>query len=268
MESLEDRLKRLEDQMRRHTHSGLDQTSPATINEADLTLDNLSGTLTISKGGTGQTTQTAAFDALAPTTTKGDLIVSNGNDNVRKGVGTNGQVLTADSAETEGVKWAATGSLVSKTLTDTTVSNDATEQTLGNYTIPANGLGTGNVYRMTLLITNWDATDNFTLRYKYGGTELGALGLGGSNLILSYGKLEYYLAANGATNAQEGTLIGWGLQQGVVVSANTMSIHSTGTATEDSTAAKDMTVTIDYQSATANDKITVTQVFVEKLTLV
>ncbi len=66
--------------------------------------------LAISRGGTGQTTQTAAFDALAPTTTKGDLIVSNGTDNVRLAVGTNNYVLTADSAQATGVKWAvATG---------------------------------------------------------------------------------------------------------------------------------------------------------------
>lgn len=77
------------------------------VNEANLTLDNIGGTLAIAKGGTGQTAQTAAFDALAPTTTKGDLIVHNGSDNIRLGVGTNNYVLTADSGEASGVKWAA-----------------------------------------------------------------------------------------------------------------------------------------------------------------
>lgn len=67
----------------------------------------VTGALAIGNGGTGQTTQTAAFDALAPTTTKGDLIVSNGTDNIRLPVGTNNYVLTADSAEASGVKWAA-----------------------------------------------------------------------------------------------------------------------------------------------------------------
>jgi hypothetical protein len=71
------------------------------------TAAGLSATLTIASGGTGQTTATAAFDALAPTTTKGDLIVSNGTDNVRLGVGTDAYVLTADSASATGVKWAA-----------------------------------------------------------------------------------------------------------------------------------------------------------------
>jgi hypothetical protein len=67
-------------------------------------------TTAIANGGTGQTSKTAAFDALAPTTTKGDLIVHNGTDNIRVAVGgTNGHVLTVDSAEASGVKWAASG---------------------------------------------------------------------------------------------------------------------------------------------------------------
>jgi hypothetical protein len=40
-------------------------------------------------------------------TTKGDIIVATGNATlVRQGVGANGTVLTADSAEADGVKWA------------------------------------------------------------------------------------------------------------------------------------------------------------------
>lgn len=61
----------------------------------------------IAEGGTSGTTATTAFDALAPTTTKGDLVVHNGTDNIRVGVGTNDQVLTADSGQTSGVKWAS-----------------------------------------------------------------------------------------------------------------------------------------------------------------
>ena len=63
----------------------------------------------IADGGTGQTAKTAAFDALAPTTTKGDLIAFDGSDNVRLPVGTNGQVLQSDSTATEGVSWTTLG---------------------------------------------------------------------------------------------------------------------------------------------------------------
>lgn len=66
-----------------------------------------SATLPITSGGTGQSSKTAAFDALSPATTKGDLIVYDGTDNVRLAAGTNGYVLTADSTQTNGVKWAA-----------------------------------------------------------------------------------------------------------------------------------------------------------------
>lgn len=73
------------------------------------TASNVTGTVAILNGGTGQTTKVAAFDALSPATTKGDLIVSDGTDNIRIGVGTNGQVLTADSTTASGVIWATGG---------------------------------------------------------------------------------------------------------------------------------------------------------------
>lgn len=76
-----------------------------TLGLGTLAVEN---TAPIAQGGTGQTSQTAGFNALSPTTTKGDLIVDNGTDAVRLPVGgTNGHVLTVDSAEATGVKWAA-----------------------------------------------------------------------------------------------------------------------------------------------------------------
>lgn len=67
----------------------------------------VSGALPIANGGTGQTGATAAFDALAPTTTKGDLIAHDGTDNVRLAAGANGLVLTADSGAASGLSWQA-----------------------------------------------------------------------------------------------------------------------------------------------------------------
>lgn len=51
-------------------------------------------TVPIGIGGTGQTTQAAGFDALAPTTTQGDLIYRDASNNARLAIGTAGQVLT------------------------------------------------------------------------------------------------------------------------------------------------------------------------------
>ena len=95
-----------------------------TISGSSNTITNVSlstgvtGTLPIANGGTGQTTQTAAFDALSPLTTKGDLLVNNGTNDIRLSVGTNTHVLTADSAEPSGMKWAAVsgGGSTSKTV--------------------------------------------------------------------------------------------------------------------------------------------------------
>jgi len=105
------------------TGNGFTKFSGATTAEKTYTLPDATATIlttnaavTIGQGGTGQTAKTAAFDALSPTTTKGDLIVSDGTNNVRIPVGTNNYVLTADSAQASGVKWAV-GSGGSGTVT-------------------------------------------------------------------------------------------------------------------------------------------------------
>jgi len=75
---------------------------PAGIKGAD---SSLTDPVPIANGGTGQTTQTAGFDALSPNTTKGDVAVHNGADNVRQAVGTDGRFLKANSGTGTGVEW-------------------------------------------------------------------------------------------------------------------------------------------------------------------
>jgi hypothetical protein len=61
------------------------------------TAAGLSTTLAIGSGGTGQTTASAAFNALSPITTTGDLIIGNGsNSATRLGIGGNNTVLTSN----------------------------------------------------------------------------------------------------------------------------------------------------------------------------
>lgn len=81
------------------------QTKAASTHNHTGTYEPVITTLSIAKGGTGQATATAAFDALAPTTTAGDMIYHNGTDNVRLAKGTAGQVLTMNSGATA-PEWA------------------------------------------------------------------------------------------------------------------------------------------------------------------
>jgi hypothetical protein len=121
-------------------------TLGGTLTGVDLT-SQVTGTLPIANGGTGQTSQTAAFDALSPTTTKGDLIVSDGTDNIRLPVGVDNYVLTADSAQASGIKWAvATGS-------GATITNDTSTST--------------NVYPTFAAATSGSLSTIYTSNAKY-----------------------------------------------------------------------------------------------------
>jgi hypothetical protein len=76
---------------------------------------NSSGVVAIASGGTGQTTATAAFDALAPTTTAGDTMYYNGTDVVRLGIGTAGQALVVNTGATA-PEWGSAGITTGKAI--------------------------------------------------------------------------------------------------------------------------------------------------------
>ena len=69
----------------------------------------------------------AAVTTGVPLTTKGDIAVHDGSATIRFPIGSNGNVLTADSSATAGLKWAAPGALSISTKTTTysaTTSDD------------------------------------------------------------------------------------------------------------------------------------------------
>jgi trimeric autotransporter adhesin len=73
------------------------------------------GVVPITSGGTGQITKTAAFDALAPTTTAGDTMYFNGTDVVRLGIGTAGQALVVNTGATA-PEWGSAGVSTGKAI--------------------------------------------------------------------------------------------------------------------------------------------------------
>lgn len=117
------------------------------------------GNLAAANGGTGQTSYT-----------KGDLLVTPGSTTLSKlAVGTDGYVLTADAASTNGVKWAA----VSPSLTlsglnhlsysaGTLSASGSTGDTpyfSGTNTISKRSIGsTGQVYTVVSGVPNWSST--------------------------------------------------------------------------------------------------------------
>ncbi|MBC7507398.1 MAG: hypothetical protein H7320_01410, partial [Ferruginibacter sp.] len=70
----------------------------ASWQSAAVAASSISGTVAIANGGTGATTNTAAFNVLSPMTTAGDILYGGlSGAGTRLGAGTNGQVLTLTS---------------------------------------------------------------------------------------------------------------------------------------------------------------------------
>jgi hypothetical protein len=130
-------------------------------------------TLDIARGGTGQTSQTAAFDALAPSTTKGDLIAHNGTDNVRLGVGTDGQVLVANSAAATGLSWAAVPSAATGDINLTSFAGANNVATPANVTGLAFANGTVRAFK-ALVSVHLDATSDAFEVFELMGVQRGA----------------------------------------------------------------------------------------------
>lgn len=105
--------------------------------------------VTVAKGGTGETVKAAAFDALAPTTTKGDLILHNGTNNVRLPVGANGAVLVASSSAAAGVIWdtvAGGSSVFDDSVFRIQDNSDSTKQVA----FETSGISTGTTRTLTI----------------------------------------------------------------------------------------------------------------------
>ena len=124
-------------------------------------------------------------------TTKGDIIVATGNATlVRQGVGSNNQVLMADSAQADGIKYANEATATLTTTGDTLYASGA--NTLARLAIGS----TGNVLTVAGGVPTWAAPaggggDNYQLINAGGTAATGAAtitisGISGKNSLMIY----------------------------------------------------------------------------------
>lgn len=187
----------IEDRQMLFLQAGSGQTISIRHNEGNIYLNgeadfNLTGEKTLllvhdgtnwSDVGIGGGTGTPS-----PLTTKGDIYVHDGSDDVRLPVGTDGYVLTADSGATEGVAWSplATGSAktrrVQEVILDTTLSTTASYIDI---TVPSDCVDVhiivegrsdaSNQYTDMAMYFNSDTTQtNYSTARMYGGAADGA----------------------------------------------------------------------------------------------
>ena len=123
------------------TYSGGPITTTGTI--------TASGTAVIAYGGTSATTAIAAFNGLAPTTTSGDLIYRTSTGNVRLGIGSSGQLLTASGGLPVWISPATVGTVTS---------------------VDVSGGGTGLSFNGGPITASGTITATGTLGLGYGGT--------------------------------------------------------------------------------------------------
>jgi hypothetical protein len=197
----------------------------------------VTGTLPIANGGTGQTSASAAFNALSPITTQGDLIIGTGSNTAgRLAIGANGYVLTSNGTT---ATWAAsTGGVTSFSagttgFTPNTASTGAV--TLAGTLNIANG-GTGQ----TTAANAFNALSPIT--------STGDLIIGnGTNSAtrLAIGTNGYVLTSNGTTatwQASSGGVTSLTAGTGISVSASTGAVTITNTGVTSAVAGTGVTV--------------------------
>ena len=234
------------------TYSGGPITAAGTI--------TASGTAVIAYGGTSATTAIAAFDGLAPTTTSGDIIYRTSTGNVRLGIGSSGQLLTASGGLPVWISPATAG-----TVTSVDVSGGGTGLTFNGGpvtsagTITATGtLGVGfGGTSATTAIAAFDAlaptttSGDLIYRTSTGNVRL-AIGTSGT-ILTSSGGFPVWSANNGTVNYVDvsGGNTGLTFNGGPVTASGTITASGTLVVSAGGTGASTLTGVLKGTGTTA-----------------
>jgi hypothetical protein len=146
-------------------------TSVTLTNATGLPLTTgVTGTLPIANGGTGQTTASAAFNALSPITTTGDLILGNGtNSATRLAIGANTYVLTSNGTT---ASWQASsgggGSSISNGTSNVTVNSSGGTVTIATAGTTALTVDTSQNVGIGVTPDTWNTGGGKTLQLTAG----------------------------------------------------------------------------------------------------
>ncbi len=166
--------------------------------------------------------------------------------------------------------------LYAPTTTNVDVTGSAAETTWASWTIPANTLDTNGLIHGIVLfdfLKNTGGAETVRLRVKYGATTMfnDVSAAITNNAARRDGRCEFWLCADGATNAQ--LLRGyWVTGAATAATAGTGDFAGNlgnsganwgGTAAIDSTAAQTLAVTIQHSGSSANLASRLLQAFIE-----
>lgn len=285
------------------TDKAVGKTATQTLTNKTLTSPTITGATITTSSVNGVTLQTAgsASDFLAAngsyvagsvanasTTAKG-IVEAATSAEVTAGTATGGtgavlvvtpDALAASTPVFDGSSLTNISGKANVTTSDTTLASSTSETTILTQSIAGGTLGTNNAIRASCYVTSLQvsgSSNTCTIRFKYGATTVlskvlstNATQGAGTNYA---GKIEFVLMGSGATGTQEGVAyINFGSSQNVIGNAasslsgyQALIATNTGSATEDSTSAKTLAITVQFSNNGASDNITVTQGMIEKI---